>query len=181
METLPDHLKEGLDIVIVGLNPSAYSVEAGHYFANPRNRFWRALNLSRLTDAELSPELDYTLLDCGIGFTDVVKRPTSQATGLSQADFRRWVPVLREKLETHQPLISCFQGLMAYRQYRKHSDGVSGVLSLGLQTQDIGASKVFVVPNPSAANARFSVHDLAWWYDELAVLREELKSVLVHK
>tara|TARA_B100000315_G_scaffold239895_1_gene259166 strand:- start:351 stop:536 length:186 start_codon:yes stop_codon:yes gene_type:complete len=37
--TLPDYLEEGLDIVFVGLNPSERSVSAGHYFANPRNRF----------------------------------------------------------------------------------------------------------------------------------------------
>ena len=42
--TLPDYLTDGLDIVFVGLNPSEFSVQAGHYFANPRNRFWAALN-----------------------------------------------------------------------------------------------------------------------------------------
>ena len=42
METLPDHLATGLDLVFVGLNPSTYSVQVGHYFANPRNRFWEA-------------------------------------------------------------------------------------------------------------------------------------------
>ena len=35
MNTLPDFLKNNLDIVLVGLNPSQVSVERGHYFANP--------------------------------------------------------------------------------------------------------------------------------------------------
>ena len=35
MNTLPDYLKNNLDIVLVGLNPSQVSVERGHYFANP--------------------------------------------------------------------------------------------------------------------------------------------------
>ncbi len=48
LPTLPDYLKEGLDIVFVGLNPSLYSVKEGHYFANPHNRFWTALNRSGL-------------------------------------------------------------------------------------------------------------------------------------
>ena len=181
METLPDYLREGLDIVLVGLNPSVYSVEAGHYFANPRNRFWKALNLSGLASAELSPELDRSLPDYGIGLTDVVKRPTSQAAGLSQGDFRRWIPLLREKLERYQPLVVCFHGLMAYRQYDKYTNGKRGDMGLGLQTHDIGTSKVFVVPNPSAANARFSVDDLVRWYDELALLRENLKRISVRK
>jgi G:T/U-mismatch repair DNA glycosylase len=34
---------------------------------------------------------------------------------------------------------------------------------------------VFVVPNPSPANARYSVEDLAGWYEELRDLRDSLK------
>ncbi|SVE60177.1 uncharacterized protein METZ01_LOCUS513031, partial [marine metagenome] len=32
--TLPDYLREGLEILFIGLNPSKYSAEIGHYFAN---------------------------------------------------------------------------------------------------------------------------------------------------
>ena len=53
--TLPDLLREGLVLVSVGLNPSPPSVAAGYYFANPRNRFWRALAASRLVPFELTP------------------------------------------------------------------------------------------------------------------------------
>ena len=52
--TLNDYLRPGLDIVFVGLNPSQYSVEVGHYFANPRNRFWAALNRSGLVDRDMT-------------------------------------------------------------------------------------------------------------------------------
>ncbi|MBT8121332.1 MAG: mismatch-specific DNA-glycosylase, partial [Gammaproteobacteria bacterium] len=48
METLPDYLRAGLEIVSIGLNPSLPSVRDGFYFANPRNRFWRAVAASRL-------------------------------------------------------------------------------------------------------------------------------------
>ena len=34
--TLPDYLEPGLDIVLVGINPGAYSVRAGHYYAQAR-------------------------------------------------------------------------------------------------------------------------------------------------
>jgi TDG/mug DNA glycosylase family protein len=93
LDTLTDYLEEGLDLVFVGLNPSSFSVEKGHYFANPRNRFWAALNRSGLVSEALSPERDTELLRHGIGFTDVVKRPTPQASGLTAADYRRWSPV----------------------------------------------------------------------------------------
>ena len=55
MKTLPDYLDHNLKIVSIGLNPSPVSVKAGYYFANPRNRFWKALNGSRLVDVELQP------------------------------------------------------------------------------------------------------------------------------
>ena len=77
METLPDHLRPGLDIVLVGLNPSIPSARTGRYFANPRNRFWRAFNASGLVPEPLGPETDHRMLEFGIGMTDVVKRPSA--------------------------------------------------------------------------------------------------------
>ena len=172
--TLPDYLREGLDIVFVGLNPSVYSVEVGHYFANPRNRFWAAFNRSKLIDHEVMPEDDASLLDDGIGFTDVVKRPTRQGSGLKASDYRDWVPVLKEKLIKYGPRIASFHGIMGYRAYLKQAEGVDGKLDLGLQERMIGQTRVFVVPNPSPANAKYSLDDLVGWYDRLQELRLEL-------
>ena len=33
-------LRAGLDVVFVGFNPSPLAAALGHYYANPRNRFW---------------------------------------------------------------------------------------------------------------------------------------------
>ena len=173
MWSLPDYLKADLDIVFVGINPSAYSARVGHYFANPRNRFWRALNRSGLVGIELWPARDHILVEHGIGFTDLVKRPTPQAAELTAEDFRQGAPVLKGKLERYRPLIVCFHGLTAYRQYLKYGECIVGKPGLGLQRHTIGRSKVFVVPNPSPANARFSVDDLADWYQKLSTLRGE--------
>ena len=43
---------------------------------------------------------------------------------------------------------------------------------LGLQPRDIGGSTVFVVPNPSPANAAYSLQDLVGWYRRLKELRD---------
>jgi len=162
--TLPDHLRVGLDLLFVGLNPSQYSAEVGHYFANPRNRFWPAFNLSGLVDRTVGAEDDATLLDDGIGFTDVAKRPTPMGSGLRAGDFREWAPVLKEKVLKFAPRLVCFHGLMAYKAYLQHGEGVKESPQLGLQERTIGVSKVFVVPNPSPANAKYSLNDLADWY-----------------
>ena len=122
------------------------------------------------------PEDDASLLDHGIGFTDVVKRPTPQASGLTAEDYRRDAPVLREKILRYAPRIACFHGLTAYRAYLRHAEGVTnpGNIELGRQDLAIGASYVFVLPNPSPANARYSLDDLAAWYVELNRWRVEL-------
>ena len=174
VDTLPDYLEEGLAIVFVGLNPSIHSMQEGHYFANPRNRFWSALNRSGLVGREMSPQRDASILEFGIGFTDVVKRPTPQASGLNAADFRRWCPVLKEKLLKYQPAIVCFHGLTGYKAYLKYGEGSNSKPQLGLQDLTIGQSRVFVVPNPSPANAQYSIDDLVSWYQRLGELREEL-------
>jgi TDG/mug DNA glycosylase family protein len=80
-QTLPDLLKKGLDVVFIGINPSLFSVERGHYFARKTNRFWPTLSRSVLSlkarqglrVETLGPQHDRALLGYGIGFTDVVK------------------------------------------------------------------------------------------------------------
>ncbi len=115
------------------------------------------------------------MMDHGVGLTDLVKRPTSQAFQLKAADYREWAPRLKEKLARYQPLIACFHGTTAYGRYLKHAEGVDSRTEPGLQERPIGSSVVFVTPNPSPANARFSVDDLAGWYRRLGELRDELK------
>jgi TDG/mug DNA glycosylase family protein len=88
MKTLPDYLRPGLRIVSIGLNPSLPSVEAGFYFANPRNRFWRALNRSGLAAGPVTPSvkaMEILFERDDIGFTDVVKRPTRGGAELRAA------------------------------------------------------------------------------------------------
>ena len=41
VETLPDLLAPGIELLFVGINPSLYSARAGHYYARPGNMFWR--------------------------------------------------------------------------------------------------------------------------------------------
>jgi TDG/mug DNA glycosylase family protein len=173
METLPDYLNTGLDLVFVGLNPGLQSARARHYFASPRNRFWRAANQAGIFDPPLCADEDYRALEQGIGFTDVVKRASGGASDLRAVDFRRWAPVLEEKLERYRPRIVCFHGLVAYRNFLKYGQGVTTRPELGQQHRAIGVSKVFLAPNPSPANAAFSLDDLAAWYTRLRAFREE--------
>jgi TDG/mug DNA glycosylase family protein len=49
-------------------------------------------------------------------------------------------------------------------------------VSLGEQEVRIGDSRVFVAPNPSPANASYSLGDIAAWLQRLAALRARAKA-----
>ncbi|HFD81410.1 MAG TPA: mismatch-specific DNA-glycosylase [Gammaproteobacteria bacterium] len=160
-------------LLSIGLNPSLPSVEAGFYFANPRNRFWKALNGSRLLHKAVAPGVDampQLLQREGIGFTDVVKRPTRSGAGLRAADFRAGAPRLRELIEHYRPRCAWFHGKVAYGAFLRHAGLASAEAVWGLQPLTVGESVIFVTPNPSPANAAYSLQDLVDWYDRLAQL-----------
>ena len=175
--TLPDYLAAGLDIVFVGINPGLYSVARGHYFARRTSRFWPAFSRSRLSAhvrialgrETLCPEDDAALLALGIGFTDVVKVATRNAAELRLADFHEWAPRLLARLQAYQPRVACFHGVTAYRAFARYALGAEQVpADLGPQPHRVGETGLFVVPNPSAANAHFGRADQIAWYDRLA-------------
>lgn len=178
MKTLPDYLRSGLRIISIGLNPSLPSVREGFYFANPRNRFWRALQASELTGMAHEPggdAMEILLRQYSIGFTDVVKRPTAGAKDLSAADFREWAPQLKHKLLRYQPAVAWFHGKQAYAGYLRYGEAVSPTIDWGRQPHRIGCTRVFVTPNPSPANAAYSLDDLTAWYRQLGVYTSQLE------
>jgi double-stranded uracil-DNA glycosylase len=176
-QTLPDCLKPGLDLVFVGINPGLYSVKAGHYFARPTSRFWPAFSRSALSAGiraslrkqRLGPEDDRALMRFGIGFTDVVKVPSRSAADLRPPDYRVWAPRLRARLEAAGPLVACFHGLTGYRAFARYAlDEPTSDWRLGVQPLRLGRVRLFVIPNPSPANAHFQMPDYIAWYDRVA-------------
>ncbi len=177
MQTLNDYIGPGLDILSIGLNPSPPSVAAGIYFAGKRNRFWRALNASGLIDENLeasSKSMQRLFLHYRIGFTDTVKRPTPGAKDLRRADFIRDVPRLEQKLLYYKPMIAWFHGKVAYRHFLSVLEIEQSTVRWGEQMKTIGESKIFVSPNPSPANAAFSLEDLIDYYTTLNRLRNSI-------
>jgi TDG/mug DNA glycosylase family protein len=174
--TLPDLLCDGLALVFVGINPSVYSATQGHYFARRSNRFWPCLSRSVLSrpirealDVErLEPAHDRLLPAHGIGFTDVVKRPTPKAADLGREEFAAGAKALSTKLERWQPRVVCFQGVMGYRPFAAAVGADTRGFVLGMQQLRLGRTHVFVVPSPSAANAHVTPLEQTAWYDRLA-------------
>lgn len=176
LQTLPDLLLDGLDLVFVGINPSLFSVAQGHYFARRGNRFWPCLSRSVLSApvraalgvAVLLPEHDQALPGFGIGFTDVVKRPTAKASEVGRDEFAAGAAALVGRLERFRPRVVCFQGMTGFRPVAAALGWPTGALALGEQRLPLGQSRVFVVPSPSGANANVTPAQQTGWYDRLA-------------
>jgi TDG/mug DNA glycosylase family protein len=176
METLPDLLRRGLDIVFVGINPSLYSVAQGHYFARRANRFWPCFSRSALSEQvrralgveRLEPFHDAVLLEYGFGFTDLVKRPTANVRDLAPGELEGGAAALIDRLRRYRPRIVCFHGVTIYRAMAPALGLPVADFALGLQRHGVGAAQLFVVPNPSPANAHFTPAQQNEWYDRLA-------------
>jgi double-stranded uracil-DNA glycosylase len=174
--SLPDLLRDGLDVVFVGINPSVYSAAQGRYFARRSNRFWPCFSRSVLSAkarralgiAMLQPHHDRALLDYGFGFTDVVKRATPRASELSPAEFADGVLHLTARLKRYQPRIACFHGVTGYKHVLRALEPAAASPALGMHALRIGLTRCFLVPSPSGANAHFTPADQIGWYDRLA-------------
>ncbi len=177
MKTLADYIERDLRILSIGLNPSTISVEKKYYFANPRNRFWKALNASGLVPEELVPSKkaqEILFQQYKIGFTDVVKRHSSMGKDLVAADYRKFAPILELKILKYQPKICWFHGKVAAKKFLQYSDQVTSEVTWGLQEFRINKSNIFVTPNPSPANAAYSLDVLINWYQKLGALDCEM-------
>jgi len=167
---LPDYLQRGLKLVFVGINPGLMSATAGHYYANPRNPFWRLLHEGRLTPVRLSPQEDDRILEFGYGLTDIVKRPSRGVGELVPREFREGKKVLKEKLLRIRPLIVCFNSKSAFVGFF----GRDAFRAFGRQRVRIEQARVYVLPSTSPANAgvplavkRRYFLGLKRWLDEL--------------
>jgi len=152
--TLPDTVGPGLRILVCGLNPSVVSADAGLGFAGPSNRFWPAAVASGLVTRPRDPL--GCLLHDGVGMTDLVKRATPGAAGLSAEEYRDGARRVRRLVEWLRPGLVLFVGLTGWRA------AVDGAAIAGLQLAPFGGAVAYVMPSTSGLNARTSASDLAW-------------------
>jgi TDG/mug DNA glycosylase family protein len=114
---LADIIAPGLDLLFVGFNPSVYSAIHGHFYARPGNRFWILLALAGLTPRRYAPEEDRTLLDLGIGITDLCPIPTPGIADLPRAVAESGRGALTAKIEAYAPRIVSFNGRATYERF----------------------------------------------------------------
>jgi len=149
LRTLPDFVGPGMRLLVVGLNPSEYSADRGFGFARPGNRFWPAAAAAGLVTRTHDPV--YALRVDGIGMTDLVKRATPRADGLTAAEYRDGLARIERLVAWLQPRAVCFAGLAGWRA------AVDRKAVAGVQGRTLGGRPVYVMPNPSGLNAHDTV------------------------
>ena len=140
MKTLPDYLRKGMKLVIVGCNPTESSVRAGHYYAGRGNAFWPTLFEGGVVPEPFDYPDDRRVIEFGIGLTDLVKRPTKTVEELKREDFAEGRIVLAQKLEEFAPRVVAFNGKVVYEQFAQRK------CKYGLQKELLYGARVYVLP-----------------------------------
>lgn len=164
IETLADLWPRAPKAVIVGINPAPVSVSIGHYY---QGRMGQAL-FRRLREAEVLGQATHGYEDdhavaAGIGFTDVVKRPTISASEVGREEVRVGTEALEQKLGERSVPLVIFSFKQAATTLLGNFKG-NGFLS----DHTLGGASVFVMPGPyeSALTAKKTLQDLrSYWLE----------------
>ena len=152
IQSLPDSVGPGMQVLIVGLNPSPYSADSGIPYGRPGNRFWPAALGAGLVS--LDRDVDHALASHKVGFTDFVRRTTRRADEVTTMEYRTGFERICRLADWLKPKAACFVGLSAWRLVADKKAGP------GWQEQPIGPSRVYVMPHTSGLNTHSRLEDL---------------------
>lgn len=159
---LPDHVRPGLRLLVCGMNPGRYSAWYGMYFARPGNLFWPAMRAAGLVPASSGPgEEAWLCRELGIGFTDVVKRPTASIREVTEDEWREGAERLRALLRRYRPAAV---GLVGLR-------GARAVFGPGVRPgphPPLEGVPCFVLPSTSGRQAAYPRRAVVAWFRALA-------------
>ncbi|MBV9120992.1 MAG: G/U mismatch-specific DNA glycosylase [Chloroflexi bacterium] len=161
-KSIPDLIQPGLKVLFAGINPSLYSGAVGHHFARPGNRFWPVLHKAGFTPRLLNAFEERELLRDGIGITNFVARATATAAELDPGEFKQGAALLRQKVLEFQPGFLAIVGVSAYRAGFDRPKA-----AIGLQSESLGRTQVWVLPNPSGLQAHYQMPEMVALYGSL--------------
>ena len=150
---VPDVLRPGLKVVFCGTALGRKSAEVKAYYAGPGNAFWKTLHEIGLTPRVLRPKEYPSVVEYGIGLTDICKTRSGSDEEVGQDGFD--VPRLVGELERYSPAWIAFTGK------NSASAALGRPVEYGPADERLGGSQVFVLPSPSGAARRY--WDLEKW------------------
>jgi TDG/mug DNA glycosylase family protein len=167
-KTVRDIIAPNLSVLFCGINPGLYSAATGHHFARPGNRFWPTLYQAGLTPHLLHPSEERELLTFGYGITNLVARATATADELAPKELLAGQRRLKAKVKRYEPQVVAVLGISAYRTaFAKRA------VTLGLQSERLAGTVIWVLPNPSGLNAHYQLANLVEHFRALHQVVEE--------
>jgi TDG/mug DNA glycosylase family protein len=115
-----------------------------------------------LTPRLLAPEEQFELLRYGFGLTNAAYRTTPGSSDLRRADFAGSAERLETLARELEPGVIAFVGKEAYRGAFGQRAG------LGLRRRKLGATRLYVLPSTSPANAAVPYAERLRWFRRLA-------------
>jgi TDG/mug DNA glycosylase family protein len=162
-KTVRDVIASGLRVLFCGINPGLYTAAVGHHFARPGNRFWPALFAAGITPRLFSPFDERELLPLGYGITNIVQRATAGEADLSPDELAAGGRRLARRVRRNRPRCLAVLGVGAYRAAFGRPKAQPGP-----QPETIGATVLWVLPNPSGLNAHYQPEALRRLFVELS-------------
>lgn len=153
---LPDVLAPGLRVIFCGSAAGTASARLGAYYAGPGNRFWEILFRVGLTPRLLRPREFRSLLELGIGLTDLAKHRFGPDQAIRKSDDDP--DALAAKIARFRPHALAFVGKRAAQSYLGRAR-----LAYGRQADAMSPSAIFVLPSTSGAARGF--WDEAPWHE----------------
>ena len=144
--TLPDFVAGGMRVLVCGLNPSLVAADAGFGYAGATNRFWSAVVAAGVATHPRDPLA--ALAEDRMGMTDLVKRATPNADGLTAAEYQAGAERVRRLVEWLRPGVVVFVGLAGWRA------AIDRRAAPGPQPVPFGGAPAYVMPSTSGRNAR---------------------------
>ncbi|RLQ87646.1 mismatch-specific DNA-glycosylase [Notoacmeibacter ruber] len=147
---IEDVLAPGLALVFCGTALGRISAERRAYYANPGNYFWRTLHDARLTPERIAPANYTSVLQYGIGLTDLCKTHFGQDADLPPAGFD--VAGLATKIRQFQPRYLAFTSKTAASIFL---DRPTGQFQCGPLGEYIAETELWALPSPSGQARRY--------------------------
>jgi len=150
---LPDLLSPGLRVVFCGSALGAMSYRLQAPYANPGNKFWRALHEAGITPRRMQPGEYRELLALGIGLTDINKTQFGNDVDLSH-EHDDAASLLR-KVKRYRPGVLAFTAKRPAQVFLREVFGTRGPPPYGPQPERVGETRIFVLTSPSGRAGSF--------------------------
>lgn len=166
---ISDHIRPGVLVLFVGINPGLRSVQTGHHFAGQSNRFWKLLYESKLVSEPLTYKDDARLPQWKLGLTNIIHRSSAGIDVLKRCEYVKGRRRLLTTVRRYRPCVMALLGVTIYRMLFREVG--AGPVHLGWQRERFAGARVYVLPNPSGRNTHYpyrrmltafqSLHDAA--------------------